>query len=199
VAAVSFFPPGIDPRDPVRGALELVEIDAVSGPARFIVGTDGRFRDTLGRDWWGSQLITADPVELSRGGKAPGASLVLSWFQDPSASDLIEDLKASGDAEIEGRAVRFYLQHIETMGEFYAPVHAPILRATRIATSLRFEIQGDLARRIVLTVEGPFARRRAVRSLFLTVADHNRLIGDTDNPSLEFMPKPVPVERKIWA
>jgi len=195
---MSLLPAGYDPRAEVQGFLDLVSIDAPSGMARFMLGVDGRFTDRSGNDWWGSQLISAQPLEWSRGATAPAGELVLSYFQDPAAGDLIDELRESGDSVLRGRAVVFWRQPIGSMAEFYAPRFDPVRLATRVCGGLRFEIEGDVTRRIVLTVEGPLAQRRAVRPRLYTVPDHNALIGDTDNPSLGLMPRDTLHEEKLF-
>lgn len=178
---------GIPARDDITGLLGLIEIDTPDGPARFMVGVDGVFRDIEGRAWAGSQLLSANEIEWSRGGEAPEGSLSLSYFQDPAAPDLIAQIRDLGADYVDGRTLRYYVQPIGSMADFYAPRLAPVLIATRRAGAVTFELQGDIVRRLSLTVEGPLAGRRAARSRFYTVDDHTRLIG-TANPSLEFMP-----------
>jgi hypothetical protein len=197
VVAVSFWPAGFDPRAEVRGFLRLVSIDAPSGLARFIIGQDGRFTDTSGNAWVGSQLIEAGGITLSRDGSAPAASLTLSYFQDPDAPDLIEQIQESGDTAISGSVVRYYLQPINDIAEFYAPVFAPILRATRVAAGLSFTMEGDVARSITVSLEGPFRARASRRGFLYTVDDHARLVGSA-NPSLEFMPTNNLVLEKLY-
>lgn len=178
---------GIPARDDITGLLGLIEIDTPDGPARFMVGVDGVFRDIEGRAWAGSQLLSANEIEWSRGGEAPEGSLSLSYFQDPAAPDLIAQIRDLGADYVDGRTLRYYVQPIGSMADFYAPRLPPVLIATRRAGAVTFELQGDIVRRLSLTVEGPLAARRAARSRFYTVDDHARLIG-TANPSLEFMP-----------
>lgn len=194
---MSVLPEGFDPRAEVRGLLDLVSIEAPSSLYRFMVGQEGVFRDRNGHAWYGSQLISASPLEWSRDGKAPGGSLTLSYFQDPVAPDLIEQLQASEDADIKGAAVRFYVQPLASHADLYAPQWAPVLVATKTAGTLRYEFVGDLQRSITLNIEGPAALRRTARGLNYTVADHARLIG-TPNPSLEYMPQIARPEEKLF-
>jgi hypothetical protein len=188
VAAVTFWPVGIDPREQVFGFLRLASIDAPSGLARFMIGQDGVFTDTTGNAWVGSQLIEASELELPRDATAPEGQLTLSYFQDPDAPDLIDQLRASGDAAIRGSVVRFYIQPITSHEEFYRPTRPPILRAVRVATSLTFSAQGDTVRQISLRIEGPFAARQQRRGWVYSVNDHSALVGAA-NPSLQYMPQ----------
>ena len=185
---MTFWPAGFDPRAEIVGYMRLASIDAPSGLARFMIGQDGIFTDLNGNVWTGSQLIEPSEMTLSREGKAPAASLSLSYFQDPDAPDLIEQIRESGDSEIRGSTVRFYLQPLTDVSEFYAPQFAPVLRATRVASGLKFEAQGDTVRKISVSLEGPFRARVSARGLFYTPPDHAALIGAA-NPSLEYMPQ----------
>lgn len=194
---MSLLPEGFDPRAPIIGLLDLVSIEAPSGLYRFMVGQEGIFRDLAGNPWYGSQLISASALEWSRDGKAPGGSLTLNYFQDPTAPDLIDQLQASGDADIKGAPVRFYVQPLASHADLYAPRWAPVLVATKTAGTLRYEFQGDVQRSISLTLEGPAALRRTARGLNYTVADHARLIGAA-NPSLEYMPQIARPEEKLF-
>ena len=184
---MTFLPDGFDPRAEIIGALNLVLIDAPSGIARFLVGQDALFTDVNGLTWAGSSLIDSGPLEWSRDATAPASSMTLTYFQDPSEPDLIEELRASGDNVLQGRRIEFYVQPIGTEEEFYAPRFAPVLVATRTGGSLTFEAQGETIRRFTLAVEGPFRGRKARRSFYYTQPDHEALIGE-DNPSLEFVP-----------
>lgn len=194
---MSFFPEGFDPRADIVGLIDLVSIDAPSGLARFMVGQDGVFTDADGNRWIGSSLITASPPELSRDGTAPAGQLTLSYFQDPEGADLISALRASGDTAIRGAVIRHYVQPLTDVSQFYAPVHAPVLVATKTAGTLRTEIVGDLQRSLSVDVEGPTAMRRAARGLNYTVDDHARLTG-APNPSLELMPQTSMTEEKLF-
>lgn len=178
---------GFNPRDDILGLIGLIEVETPDGPMRYMAGIDGVFRDSQGREWVGSQLLQASEVEWSRSGEAPEGVIALSFFQDPDAPDLIAQVRALGADYLEGRKVRYFVQPIRSMSEFYAPVLPMILIATRTAGSVSYEMQGDIARRMTLSVEGPMAGRRAARSRFYTVEDHSRLVGSA-NPSLQFMP-----------
>lgn len=194
---MSLFPAGFGPRDEVAGILALVEIDAPSGLVRFMLGQDGRFTDSLGRDWWGAQVLQASALEWSRSGEAPAGQMAIAYFQDPDAPDLIADLRASGDAHLRGRSIRFYLQPIRDATDYAAPRSAPVLIATKTCGTLRFTAQGDLQRGLSLDIEGPFALRRAARGYFYTTADHAALIGAA-NPSLELMPQDQRQEETLF-
>ncbi|ETX26596.1 hypothetical protein RISW2_21760, partial [Roseivivax isoporae LMG 25204] len=90
---MSFFPEGFDPRDDRVGMLDLCAIDTPDGPARFIVGTDGRFTDTAGEVWHGSTLLSVDQLQMTINDVAPRGALVLSYFQDPDAPSLASELR----------------------------------------------------------------------------------------------------------
>lgn len=187
---MSLFPSGFDPRDEITGLIDLVEIDAVSGVARFMIGTDGVFRDSLGRSWYGSQVIGCSGYDWSRGASAEDGSLSMTYFQDPAAASLIDDLRASGDINVAGRAVRFYLQPLAGVAGFYAPTWPPVLVATKVGRSVSYSAEGDTIRRLTLSFEGAMQHRRRKRGFYYTALDHNRLLGnpETPNPSLEFVP-----------
>lgn len=184
---MSFWPSGFDPRAEILGALVLVDIDAPSGLARFMLGQDGVFTDRSGNKWWGSQLIGADAIEWGRDAEAAQATLTLTYYQDPQADSLIEQLRDSGDEAIKGSRVRFFIQPLTDMAQLYAPLFDPVLVSTKTASSLGFSAEGDVVRRLTLTMEGPFAGRRSKRGLYYTVNDHEALIGEA-NPSLTYMP-----------
>lgn len=184
---MSTFGEGFNPRDEILGLIGLIEVETPEGPARFMAGIDGVFRDSEGREWIGSQLLQASEVEWSRSGEAPEGVITLSFFQDPDAPDLVGQVRELGAAYLAGRKVRYFVQPIRSMSDFYAPGLPMILIATRIAGSVTYEMNGDIARRMTLSVEGPMAARRAARSRFYTVEDHSRLVGAA-NPSLQFMP-----------
>lgn len=194
---MSVLPEGFDPRAQIVGIMDLVSIEAPSGLARFMVGQEGVFRDRDGNAWYGSQLISASALAWSRDGKAPAGGLTLSYFQDPTAPDLIERLREGGDLEIRGAPVRFYIQPVNDRAELYAPRFAPILIATRAAGPVTVEIINDLQRSLSLAIEGPVALRRTARGLNYTVSDHARLIG-SPNPSLEYMPQIARPEEKLF-
>lgn len=194
---MTFWPSGFDPRAEILGYLRLASIDAPSGLARFMIGQDGVFTDTEGTTWIGSQLIAPGDLTLPRDATAPEGAVTLSYFQDPDAPDLIDQIKDSGDDAIRGSPVRFYLQPIGSHEEFSRPIYPPILRATRRATHLRFTAQGDTVRSITLAMEGPFQARASRRGWVYSVADHAALVG-APNPSLRFMPQINQRDEKLY-
>ena len=194
---MTMFPDGFNPRDEIIGALALVAIDAPSGIARFMPGQEGKFTDSAGAVWWGSQLIDDGDVEWSRNGEAPAGQLSMTYFQDPDAPALIDELRESGDDVLRGRTIWFHLQPLGRHEDLYAPRWPPILIATRTAGALQFEAQGDVVRRLTLMIEGPLAPRRTARGFYYTVADHGALIG-TPNPSLAYMPQHSRAEEKLF-
>lgn len=197
---MSMFPAGYDLRSEIIGALDLVEIDAVSGLARFMIGQDGRFTDTSGRVWYGAQVIGCTGYDWSRGDAAEDGALTLSYFQDPAAVSLIDQLRESGDLDVAGRAVRFYVQPIRSVADFYAPTLPPVLTATRAARSVTYAAEGDTMRRLTLSYEGVMQHRRRMRGFYWTVRDHNRLLGspDPENPSLEYVPVDARPEEPLF-
>lgn len=188
MAEMTFWPEGIDPRSEIIGFLRLASIDAPSGLARFMIGQDGIFTDKSGNQWFGSQLIDTSELTLSRDASAPSGKVTLSYFQDPDAPDLIDQINESGDSEISGSIVNFYLQPLTDVSEFYAPIFDPVLRARRTASGLRIKAQGDTIREITVSLEGPFRARVSSRGLFYSVTDHSSLVG-SENPSLQYMPR----------
>jgi hypothetical protein len=186
---MTFFPSGFDARADSVVKLDLVSIDTPDGEARFIIGQDGKFTDASENVWWGSSLISAGDLEMSIGGTAPSGAITLAYNIDDTvgAPSLIADLRALGRSYVSGRSVTFWLQLLQTVEQFHAPVLAPIPLAVRVATSLSFQIEGPQRRAISLGIEGPFANRNTARGYVYNTADHARLIG-SDNPSLEFMP-----------
>ncbi len=195
---MTFWPEGFDARGEIVGYLRLASIDAPSGLARFMIGQDGRFIDIDGNAWIGSQLIQVSEIELPREAVAPAAMIGLSYFQDPDAPDLIDQINESGDSAIAGSIVRIYLQPLTDMADFYKPQLPPILRATRVvASGLKVKFQGDTVRSIAVQLEGPFRARVSSRGMFYNVEDHARLIGAA-NPSLQFMPQDGRQDEKLY-
>lgn len=186
---MSFFPPGFDVRADVVARIDLVSIDTPDGPARFLLGGEGRFRDVSGNDWWGCSLISASDLEMSIGGTAPSGSLTLTYQIDttPTAPTLISQIRALGRDYVAGRAVTFWIQPLLSVEEFHAPTIAPIPVAVREATYVSFEVEGPMRRSISLGIEGPFAGRNVARGYLYNTADHSRLTG-AFNVSLEYIP-----------
>ncbi|OWU80430.1 hypothetical protein [Phaeobacter sp. 22II1-1F12B] len=194
---MSFFPAGYDYSDHVRAALDLCEIDTTDGPARFIVGVDGIFRDINGNSWYGSQLASVTSLASALEGQAPEGSATLSFFQDPDADSLIAQIKALGLDYIRGRAITFYVQPINSQSEFYAPTVAPVQWMQRVMRSLVFSASGAQDRSISVTFEAWSENRRAARRIVLNTEGHAKLIGEA-NPSLEFMPTSDFEEEKLF-
>lgn len=194
---MSFFPSGFDANDDAVGVLELVKIDTPDGPARFIVGTDGLFVDVDGNEWVGSTLISSEGTEIALGGAAPTGSLTLSFFQDPTAGSLIEEVNDLGDDYVEGQAITFYVQPIADMGEFYAPSTPPLQFMQRTARKLSFNLAGAQDRSIQLEYESAFEGRSAAPGIVYNTKGHEKLIGSA-NPSLEFMPTNDFQEEPLW-
>ena len=184
---MSFFPPSFNPRDDVVAMLDLAELDTPDGPVRFITGTDARFIDTSGNSWIGSQLIKVSGLQSAIDGIAPAGSLTLSFFQDPDAASLIQQVKELGVDYIAGRPIRFYFQPIQSQAEFYKPTLAPIRWMQRTMRTLTFSAGGAQDRSITLSFEAWGENRRAARRIILNTEGHKALIGET-NVSLIFMP-----------
>lgn len=194
---MSLFPEGFDPRGEVVFILDLVNINTVDGDFGFILGADGAFTDVNGKRWIGSTLLQGSDDELAIGGAAPSGSLSLSFFQDPSEPDVIQQMKDLGVAYVEDRPVTFHVQPLRSQAEFYAPVLAPIKVMTRTARRLAFGISGPLERSIVLSYESVFERRRQRRGLVYNTTDHAALTGAA-NPSLRYMPTTTYQEQKLF-
>ena len=194
---MTFWPDGFDPRDPSIAGLHLCEIDTPDGPARFMVGVDGVFTETSGNEWYGSQLIGVGSLQAALDGVAPEGSVSLSYFQDPDAASLIADIKDLGLSYIDGRPIRFYIQPINDLSEFYAPVYPPVPWLTRTMRGINIEASGAQDRRISVSFESPWEARRARRARYYNTAGHAALIGEA-NPSLEFAPTSDFTEEKLW-
>lgn len=186
---MSFFPPGFDARADVLGVLDLVSIDTPDGPARFMLGNDGRYRDSAGNDWWGSRLLGASDVQFALQGTAPSAELTLAFDDETAAGApaLIGQLRDLGSDYVRGRAVTFLVVPWTDPDQLLAPVLAPIPFAIRRASAIRFGMQGDMVRQIGLTIEGVGIGRNTARGWVYNTADHARLVG-APNPSLQYIP-----------
>lgn len=194
---MSFFPASYKSDEDVVAMLDLVKLDTPDGEARFIIGTDGIFTDAEGSIWTGSQLITVSNLKSAIGGKAPSGSLTLSFFQDPEADSLIEQIKQLGVEYIAGREITFYFQPIRSQAEFQAPTILPIRWMSRTMRSLTFASGGGQDRSITLTFEAWAEARRTARRIILNTAGHEALIGEP-NPSLEFIPTTDFEEEKLF-
>ena len=194
---MSFFPPEFNPRDAVVGGFDLVEIDTPDGVARFLAGTDGVFRSMNGDLWSGSQLINIPSLQDALGGTAPRGAITLSFFQDPEADDLVEQIKDLGDEYINGRDIRFFIQPFGSIAEQRAPVVPPLLWLTRTMRSISYKFDGPQGRSITLNFEAWAEARKRSRRLALNTEGHATLIGEA-NPSLELMPTDDFQEEPIW-
>lgn len=180
-------PAGYDFKAEILGVIDLVELDTTEGPARFILGEDGWFKDVNGNKWLGSKLVTCSEVEFSINGTAPGVELSFSFIQDPDEEDLVAAVKTMGVEAVKGRPARFYLQYIASTAEYFRPVEAPQLLTTRTMMNIGYAFEGPQVRRLSLTVEGAFNLRSKPVGGRYNTADHSRRVGH-ENPSLEFMP-----------
>lgn len=194
---MSFFPAGFDPRDPAAGLLRLASLETPDGVHGFMIGTDGRFVSSDGRVWFGSQLISAGDTEMAIGGTAPSGNLSLSFLQDDQAPDLITEIRALGVDYVAGRKIRFYVQPLAALEEFWAPVLAPVLFATRTLRKISTSASGAQDRSISVSFEGPFEFRNGMSRLIYNTADHSLLVGAA-NPSLTFIPTDNRRDEKIW-
>lgn len=82
-------PDSVDTTSPVFMGFDLVELDTPDGVFRFLLGTDGIFKDVNGVEWIGSTVLAASSLEASIDGRAPAGELTLTYFQDPEAPNLI--------------------------------------------------------------------------------------------------------------
>lgn len=194
---MSFFPDDFDPRDEVIAALDLVEIDTPDGTQRFLLGTDGIFTDSEGRDWVGSALVSVSNLESAIDGIAPQGQITLSYFQDPTMPDLITEVRAQGAGYVDGREIRFYTQPIRTPAEFQAPTSPPLRWLTRVMRKLTFSASGAQDRSIGVSFETWAERRKSARRLILNTEGHEALTGSA-NPSLSLMPTNDFEEEKLF-
>lgn len=194
---MSFFPATFNPRDEVAGALDLVSIETDDGVFRFLLGADGIFTDSGGRQWIGSQLLEASELRLSIQGEAPAGTIGVSFIQDPDDGDLVQQIKALGTDYVRDRTITYWVQPIRSMEELYAPTLPPIPWASRRGAHIEFDLSGAIERKISLHFEGPFTGRNTAPGLQYTVADHARLIGSA-NTSLRFMPTDTFQEEKLF-
>lgn len=194
---MSFWPNGFDFRAPVVALLDLCEVDTVDGPARFIIGADGAFRDVDGHDWCGSQLLSVSSLQAAIDGEAPSGSLTVSYFQDPDAPDLVQQVKAGGIDQIDGRQITFLVQPILSMSEFRQPSVPPVQWLQRTMRALTFAASGAQDRSITLSFEAWSEQRRGSRRLRMNTDGHATLIGEA-NPSLSLMPTSDFEEEKLF-
>lgn len=194
---MSFFPDTFDPRDDVAAGLDLVELDTPDGPARFMIGVDGVFTDIDGNKWIGSQLVSVNSLKSAIDGIAPAGSATLSFFQDPDAANLIQEIRDLGEVYISGRSIRFYVQPITAQGEFYAPTVRPVQWLERVMRGITVSATGALDRSISVSFEAWSEYRKGARRIVLNTEGHARLTGQ-ENPSLEFMPTSDFTEEKLF-
>lgn len=194
---MSFFPADYNPRDDVLAGLDLVAVDTPDGILRFIIGTDAVFTDLNGDAWYGSQMIGVGNMESAINGVAPEGSITLSFFQDPDAPSLIDEIKSLGVDYIAGRQIIFYFQPIKSQAEFYAPTIAPLQWAERTMRTLTFAASGALDRTITLGFEASTEFRKAARRAILNTDGHASLIGEA-NPSLSLIPTTDSTEEKLF-
>lgn len=194
---MSVFPEGFDPRADVVLKLDLVLVDTPDGPFGFILGTDGLFVDVNGQQWWGSQLIKAGDLEFSLNGTAPSAELVMAFFQDPDAPNLVNQINALGASYVEGRELIYYEQYFNSHEELYAPVFPPMEVLRRRMRKIRTSAEGPQMRVVALSIEGPFASRRNARRRIYNSTDHSAEVG-SPNPSLDFIPRDANFKEKLW-
>ncbi|KAF0675066.1 hypothetical protein [Profundibacterium mesophilum] len=189
-------PPTWTGREDVAGLLSLVEIDTTSGTVRLIAGQDGIFTDVQGRVWYGSTLLTVPKMQSAINGIAPAGEIALSFIQDPSQPDLIDQLRALGLEHIDGQGVRFFMQPLGSVAEFSAPVYPPHQYAKRIARRLTFSQSGARERRASVGFESWAAARANARRVVMNTEGHAQLLG-APNPSLEHAPTTDYEEEKL--
>ena len=194
---MSFFPTGFNPRDLSIGMLDLVNISTPGGEHGFLLGADGAFTDVNGKVWWGSTLFSVTGLQSAIDGIAPEGAITLSYFQDPNAPDLIDQVRALGLPYLKGRDITFYVQPLASIAEMSAPVWAPIPWLKRTVQSLTFTATGAQDRSITLSFESWAADRAAARRIVLNTEGHAQIIGEA-NPSLEFMPTVDFQEEKLF-
>jgi hypothetical protein len=193
---MTFWPAGFDPRSSAISILKLIDIETPDGNFGFML-SDGIFTDVNSKEWWGSSLISVGDTEIAINGTAPSGSITLSFIQDDQAPDLIEQIRALGVEYVAGRKLRFYLQPLNTVEEFWAPVHEPVLFATRTMRKITISASGALERSISVSYEGPFEYRNGTPRMIYNTTDHSQLIGE-ENPSLTYMPTDNRRDEKIW-
>ena len=194
---MSVFPAGFNPRDDVLGVLDLVNINTPDGDFGFLIGTDGKYIDINGKEWWGSVLIGSPSLPFSVNGIAPAGEIGMTFFQDPEQNDLVADIRSLGADYVRGRALSFYSVFLTDMNQIYAPTSPPVLISTVKMQSIVTEASGPLQRRISVVYEGAFAGRNEARGLIYNTSDHAKLIG-SQNPSLTYIPAEYRPEEKLF-
>jgi hypothetical protein len=170
----------------IVGLAILVELDCVGVTARFILGDEGTFTDSNGNVWMGSKLFSMSEIDFPTNGEAPVTSLRFTYTFDPDLTDVVSIARAEGLAAIRNRPCRIYLQYFAATGELFAPVHAPLLVATRTMRALEYELTGPQTRSLTVKMETAFDGRSKPVNGRYTDADQRR--RHPGNPSLEFMP-----------
>jgi len=183
--------------DEVVGKFELANINTPDGDFGFLLGADGIFTDINGKKWYGSQLISTNKLEYAINGKSPAGEITMSFFQDPDAPDVIQQLKALGSDYINNRLITFYIQPLTSMEDMYKPTIAPYKIATRVMRTIRLTAAGAQNRTIVLTFESAWENRRRMKRRVYNTVDHQRYIGGFD-PSLSFIPTVDFEEEKLF-
>jgi hypothetical protein len=194
---MSIFPEEFDPRADVVIVLSLVLVDTPDGAFGFMPGIEGRFVDTTGRIWWGSQLISVGDLQFALNGSAPTGNLSLSFFQDPDAPNLVAEVRALGADYVAGREIIFFEQYLNDHAEFYAPLWGPTEILRRRMRKVTVSAEGPQQREISVSFEGPFENRRTARRRVYNSEDHSALVG-ASNPSLNFIPRDVNFKEKLF-
>ncbi|MFY0620037.1 hypothetical protein [Shimia sp.] len=188
---------GWNPRDDVVGVLNLVNIHTEDGEFGFLLAQDGVFVDVNGKHWYGSTLLSSPKLQSAIDGVAPAGEISVSFFQQPDAPDLVDQMLSLGVDYVNGHKIEFYLQPICSMAEFSAPTIAPQLELTRTMRKLSYRASGAEDRSIGLSFEPWSEERRAARRITLNTDGHAKLLGAA-NPSLEYMPTQDFEEEKLF-
>lgn len=186
-----------NPRDDLVAVLDLVNIHTTDGEFGFLLAQDGVFTDVNGKKWYGSTLLTAPKLQSAINGVAPAGEISMSFFQQPSGPDLIDQILSLGTEYVASLPIEFYFQPIRSQAELYAPVIAPQLQLTRTMRTLTYRATGAEDRSIGVTFEPWSEERRAARRITLNTEGHAKLLGAT-NPSLEYMPTVDFEEEKLF-
>lgn len=177
--------------------LDLVNVNTADGDFGFIAGVDGSFVDITGKEWFGSTAIQMPSIEMSINGTAPSGEISMAYNQEPGGPDFSAQLRAIGSDYVAGRAISFYVQPLNELGEFYNPVLPVELYARRIMRGVSMSASGPTSRVITLSFETAWETRRRARRRAYNTEDHKDLIG-SDNPSLEFIPTVDFQEEKLF-
>lgn len=151
------------------GQAILVELMIASGPQRYFNGV--RRLRAGGREWLGlGDMLSISGLEQPAGGTAPPTTFTLSGV----TPDMIAAAR-NGSVEVKNRPVTVYLQFV---GEA-RPLDEPLALWAGIMDTLKFAGSGPSDRRIVLTAETLFVRRRRAPFGYYTDADQQaRFPGD---------------------